>query len=117
VNDSTAITLIVAEPGAVARRLAEGFGWEVTADHGAFAEVAAGVGLRLWLHVPSETTSVLSQGIVLHWAVDDVPAAADRARRSGAEIVREPARMDFGLESALVQVAGGPMVDLTKPLD
>ncbi len=110
-----AITLVVAEPSAVARRLAAAFGWEVTADHGSFAEVVAAAGPNLWLNVPSETTSLIQQGIVLHYAVEDVAAAADRARNSGAEILREPTRMDFGLESALVQIQGGPIVDLTSP--
>jgi hypothetical protein len=35
-----AISLIVLEPSAVAAGLAEAFGWTVSQDHGAFAEVA-----------------------------------------------------------------------------
>ncbi|GAA4425104.1 hypothetical protein GCM10023169_22420 [Georgenia halophila] len=55
-------------------------------------------------------------GGVVHCQVPDVSAATERARASGATIVREPTRMDFGMESAYAQVDGGPIVDLTRPI-
>ena len=111
-----AITLVVDDPSAVARQLGEAFGWKVTADYELFAEVSAGDGLSLWLNVPSETTPLVQQGVVLHYTVDDVAAAANRARAAGADILREPTKMDFGLESALAQIEGGLIVDLTRPI-
>ena len=116
-----AITLIVDQPSAVAGRLRDAFGWTVTQDFGAFAEVTIGDGAMLWLNVPGEPTAavqqaVVQQGVIIHCWVDDVPAATEQARAAGAAILREPTAMDFGMESALAQVDGGPVVDLTRPL-
>ena len=112
-----AITLIVDEPSAVAGRLAEAFGWSVTQDFGSFAEVKADGGATLWLNAPGEPTTHVQQGVLIHCWVADVAAAAERARAAGATILREPTVMDFGMESAWAQVTGGPIVDLTKPVD
>lgn len=98
------------------RHLAADFGWEITQDFGAFAEVHTGGGPALMLNVPSIETTEIQAGVVLHCPVDDVSAATERARAAGATILREPARMDFGMESAYAQVDGGPVVDLTRPL-
>jgi predicted enzyme related to lactoylglutathione lyase len=70
----------------------------------------------IWLNVPSEPTVEVQQGVIVHCQVEDVTAAADLARAAGAAILREPTRMDFGMESAWTQVEGGPIVDLTRPL-
>lgn len=110
-----AVTLIVAEPSVTAGRLADAFGWEVSQDYGNFAEVKAGDGMVLWLNVPGEPAADLQQGVVVHCWVDDVIAAAARAREAGASILREPTVMDYGMESAWAQVDGGPIVDLTRP--
>lgn len=61
-----AITLIVEQPSAVAQRLRDAFGWTVTQDFGAFAEVTAGGGAVLWLNVPSEPSTAVQQGVVVH---------------------------------------------------
>ena len=106
-----AISLIVAEPSQVADRLAGAFGWTVSQDYGAFAEVTTG-SLLLWLNEPSEPTTEVQQGVIVHEFVDDVSAAAERARSAGAAILREPTVMDFGLESAWARVDGGPIIDL-----
>lgn len=112
-----AITLIVEQPSAVAQRLRDAFGWTVTQDFGAFAEVIIDDGgAMLWLNVPTEPTTAVQQGAIIHFWVDDVSAATERARASGAAIMREPTAMDFGMESALAQVEDGPVVDLTRPL-
>ncbi|GAB3917023.1 hypothetical protein GCM10011575_32780 [Microlunatus endophyticus] len=112
-----AVTLIVEEPSAVAGRLAAALGWEVSQDYGAFAEVKAGDGALLWLNEPGEPAAESQQGVIIHCWVDDVSAAAAGARAAGAEILREPTVMDFGMESAWVRVEGGPIVDLTRPVD
>ena len=108
-----AISLIVAEPSVVAARLAAAFGWTVSQDYGAFAEVTTG-SVLLWLNEPSEPTTELQQGVIVHEYVDDVRVAAERARAAGATILREPRVMDFGLESAWARVDDGPVVDLTR---
>ena len=111
-----AITLIVEQPSTIARRLHDAFGWTITQDFGAFAELATGNGAVVWLNVPSDATTALQQGVVVHCWVEDVRSAADRARAAGATILREPAAMDYGMESARAQVQDGPIVDLTRPL-
>lgn len=111
-----AITLIVEQPSTIAHRLHDAFGWTITQDFGAFAELTTGNGAVLWLNVPSETTTALQQGVVVHCWVDDVTSAANKARTAGATILREPTAMDYGMESAWVQVQDGPIVDLTRPL-
>lgn len=111
-----AVTLIVNDPSAVAHRLADTFGWTITQEFGAFAELSPGDGALIWLNVPADSGDALQQGVVIHSWVDDVVAAASRARARGAVILREPTRMDFGMESAWAQVEGGPIVDLTRPI-
>lgn len=111
-----ATTLIVTEPSAVAARLAEAFGWEVTQDYGPFAELSAGEGALIWLNVPSGITSHTQQGTLVHYQVEDVATAVEHARAAGASILREPTHMDFGVESGWAQVDGGPIVDLYRPL-
>ena len=111
-----AITLIVEQPSTIARRLHDAFGWTITQDFGAFAELTTGNGAVLWLNVPSESTTALQQGVLVHCWVDDVTDAANKARAAGAIILREPTAMDFGMESAWAQVQDGPIVDLTRPL-
>lgn len=108
-----AVTLITAEPDVVAGRLASVFGWDVSHDYGTFVEVSAGDGMVVWLSEPSESTTDLQQGVLLHCWVDDVSAAT--AGAAGAAILREPTTMDFGMEPAWAQVEGGPIVDLTRP--
>lgn len=116
-NSINAVTLIVEEPSTVAERLATALGWIVSQDYGAFAEVKAADGALLWLNAPGEPAKDLQQGVIIHCQVDDVTGAADRARAAGAEVLREPTVMDFGMESAWVRVQGGPIVDLTRPVD
>lgn len=111
-----AVTVIVDEPSAVAGRLAAAFGWEVTQDFGAFAEVRDGDSTIVWLNIPSEPTTEVQQGVILHSWVEDVAGAAETAREAGAEILREPTTMDYGMVSAWARVAGGPIVDLTRPV-
>jgi predicted enzyme related to lactoylglutathione lyase len=109
-----AVTFTVQDPSDVAKRLGLAFGWNVTQDFGAFAEVTTG-SLTIWLNLPSESTPELVSGCVLHVAVEDVAAALERARTAGAEVLREPTIMDFGAVSAYARVHGGPIVDLTSP--
>jgi len=111
-----AITLVVNDPSAVAHRLAEAFGWAVTQDFGLFAEVVAARGPLIWLNVPSGMTSLVQQGVLVHCQVNDVSTAAAQACAAGATILQEPTRTDFGTESGWAQVAGGPIVDLYRPL-
>jgi predicted enzyme related to lactoylglutathione lyase len=111
-----AVTLIVNDPSAVAHRLADSFGWTITQDFGVFAELSAGDGALVWLNVPADRSDRLQQGVVIHAWVDDVDAAVNRARAGGAVILKEPTKMDFGMESAWAQVEGGPIVDLTRPI-
>lgn len=59
-----AVTLIVAEPGVVAGRLASAFGWDVSQDYGSFAEVRAGDGMLLWLNEPSDSTIDVQKGVL-----------------------------------------------------
>ena len=111
-----AMTLTVSDPSAVAQRLAEAFSWTVAQDFGAFAEVSAGGETLIWLNVPSTPTTTVQHGVIIHVEVEDVTRAAEQARSAGATILREPTEMDFGMESALAQVEGGPIVDLCRPL-
>lgn len=111
-----AITLIVEEPGVVAQRLADAFDWQISQDFGVFAELKTESGALLWLNSPSEPTTTLQEGVIIHCWVDDVTAATERARAAGAVILREPTVMDFGMESAWARVDGGPVVDLTRPV-
>ncbi|MFT3944505.1 MAG: hypothetical protein QM705_11905 [Ancrocorticia sp.] len=108
-----AVTFVVADPSSVARAMSDAFGWMLSQDHGTFAEIVTG-SIVIWLNGPSQETSALAEGVVLHVEVDDVRQATEQARKAGASILREPTLMDFGVESAYAQVPGGPVIDLMR---
>lgn len=80
-----------------------------------FAELVSGsttIILSPEAMVPTEP----AVGIILHFRVEDVAEALERARRAGATVPRATAPTDWGTESAMI---GGPeriVVDLYRPL-
>lgn len=58
-----------------------------------------------------------ARGVILHFQVDDVSAAVERARSSGGKVLMEPTRTDWGWESAMVAGPEEIVVDLYRPLD
>lgn len=110
-----AVTLMVPHPADLAHRMARAYGWRAEVHGDAFAELTTGDGAVLWLNVVDGPVPSLD-AVVIHCFVDDVTAACERARAAGAEILREPEVMPFGLESAYARLPGGPVVDLTRPV-
>lgn len=60
-----AVTFVVADPSSVAQAMSDAFGWMLSQDHGTFAEIITG-SIVIWLNGPSQETSALAEGVVLH---------------------------------------------------
>jgi catechol 2,3-dioxygenase-like lactoylglutathione lyase family enzyme len=55
-------------------------------------------------------------GIEVALVTDDVPAAVDRARDAGAEVVKRPAEKPWGQTVAYVRDLNGMLVELCTPM-
>lgn len=110
-----AIDLIVPDvPNAVAF-FRDVVGLEVRQSFESFAELGSGsVSLMLSPDalVPLEGT----RGVILHFIVDDVEAAAERASKFGASVLFGPGETPFGTESLMVQGPEGIVVDLFREM-
>lgn len=64
------------------------------------------------LMVPSQPV----RGIVLHFRVENVETALEKARQAGATVLLDITRTDWGTESAMIQGPDGLIVDFYRPL-
>jgi predicted enzyme related to lactoylglutathione lyase len=110
-----ALDLIVEDVPAAAAFFRDALGLGV-AEHGErFAEVEAGP-VRIMLSPDAMVPMARAAGVILHFEVEDVGVAVERARAAGARVLLGPMRTDWGWESALVAGPGETVVDLYRPL-
>ena len=107
------VDLIVADVRGAVRFFRDALGLEPVVEEDMFAELDAGA-IKIMLS-PNEVDLGRTSGVVLHFKVDDVPAATDRVRGAGARVIREPTRMDWGWESALVSGPEGTTIGRYRP--
>lgn len=107
----TSIDLIVPDVPAATRFFAEVVGLVATVAEERFAEIPAGA-VTLMLSPDAMVTMGNARGVILHVAVDDVAAAADRARAAGATILQQPMTTDWGWESCLIAGPAELVIDL-----
>ena len=80
-----------------------------------FAEIDAGP-VTLMLSPDALVPMKSARGMILHFQVDDVAEAVERARGRGATILLEPAPTDWGWESAMIAGPAEIVVDFYRVL-
>ena len=58
-----------------------------------------------------------ARGVIVHFQVEDVGQALKRARSRGATVLMEPARTDWGWESAMIAGPEEIVIDLYRPIE
>lgn len=80
-----------------------------------FAELD-GNGVKLLLSPDAMVPVRPAAGVILHFQVEDVVAAATKARERGVTILKDVFQTDWGWESVLIAGPGEIVVDLYRPL-
>lgn len=81
-----------------------------------FAELDAGA-ITIMLSPDAMVPVDNAAGVILHFQVDDVGAAADKASAAGAKVLKEPFTTDWGWESCLIAGPAGVVVDFYRPTE
>jgi predicted enzyme related to lactoylglutathione lyase len=106
--------VIVEDVPVAANFLISALGWRAaSAVYNGFAELDTG-DLAVMLSTTGPIPRPVVAGMMLRHVVDDVDAAAERARQAGAAVVHGPVDLDFGMRSAVVQGPGGLMLDFAS---
>lgn len=80
-----------------------------------FAELAGG-NTRLFLSPDALVPVANASGVILHFAEENLSAAAQRAAGFGAAVLKGPLKTDWGTESLLVQGPEGVVIDFYRLL-
>jgi predicted enzyme related to lactoylglutathione lyase len=110
-----ALDLIVEDVPGAAAFFRDALGLSVAQHDERFAEVDAGA-VRIMLSPDAMVPIAPAVGVILHFEVEDVGQALERARAAGARVLLGPVRTDWGWESALVAGPGETVVDLYRPV-
>lgn len=110
------LDLIVSDvPGATAF-FRDVLGLTVRVQDTRFAEIDAGP-VTIMLSPEALVPTTPAAGAILHFQVEDVAAAIERARSRGAKVLLEPTRTDWGWESAMIAGPEESIIDLYRPLE
>lgn len=110
------LDLIVSDvPGATAF-FRDVLGLTVRVQDTRFAEIDAGP-VTIMLNPEALVPTTPAAGTILHFQVEDVAAAIERARSRGAKVLLEPTRTDWGWESAMIAGPEESIIDLYRPLE
>lgn len=107
------IDLIVEDVPAATTFFREVLGLAVVMEDERFAELD-GDGVKILLSPDALVPTRPAAGVILHFQVDDVEAAAAAARDRGATILKDVSMTDWGWESALIAGPGEIVVDLYR---
>ena len=106
--------LIVSDVRGAAAFFADALGLRLTANEVRFAEVDVGAGRTIMLSPDAMVPTEPARGVILHFRVEDVHKAVERARSRGATVLLEPVTTDWGWESAMLAGPGGVVIDLYR---
>jgi len=110
------LDLIVRDvPGATAF-FRDVLGLTVRVEDARFAEIDGGA-VTIMLSPEALVPTRPAAGTILHFQVEDVTAAVERARSRGAKVLLEPTRTDWGWESAMIAGPEEVIIDLYRPLE
>lgn len=90
-------------------------GLEIRFGEERFAELDAG-GFTLMLSPDALVPTRPAAGTILHFQVEDVSVAVERARSYGAKVLMEPTVTDWGTYSALLAGPEESVIDLYSPV-
>ncbi|MCS6881458.1 MAG: VOC family protein [Oscillochloridaceae bacterium] len=107
------LDLIVRDVPAATAFFRDVVGLPVRVEDARFAELDGGA-IMIMLSPDALVPVQEAAGVILHIQVDDVEGALERARRSGAAVLLEPTRTDWGTESAMIAGPEGIIVDFYR---
>lgn len=81
-----------------------------------FAELDSGA-VTIMLSPEALVPTKPAAGLILHFQVEDVAAALDRARGRGARVLLEPTQTPWGTESAMIAGPEEIVIDLYRPVE
>ncbi len=106
--------LIVRDVHGAAAFFEDALGLPLPVHEERFAEVDIGEGRRLMLSPDAMVPTEPARGVILHFSVEDVDKAVDRARSRGATVLLEPVTTDWGWSSGMVAGPEGIVIDLYR---
>lgn len=109
------IDLVVRDVPAATRFFQQVVGLPARAAGERFAELAAGP-ITLMLTPDAMVLTRPAAGVILHFQVDDVAAALERARSNGATVLLELTRTGWGWDSAMIAGPEEVVVDFYRPV-
>lgn len=109
------IDLIVADVPAATTFFRQVLGLQVIVEDARFAELD-GNGVKILLSPEALVPTRPAAGVILHFQVEDVGAAAAQARDRGATILKDVFQTDWGWESVLIAGPEEIVVDLYRML-
>lgn len=109
------LDLIVRDVPAATALLSAVLGVEPAFAEERFAEFRLGA-MTLMLSSDALVPMSNAAGVILHVEVPDVDEALERARKSGATVLREPGPTDWGWESAMIAGPDGIVIDYYRIL-
>ncbi len=109
------IDLIVEDVPAAMTFFRDVLGLDVVVEDARFAELD-GNGVKILLSPEAMVPTRPAAGVILHFRVEDVEAAAARAQDRGATILKDVFQTDWGWESVLIVGPEEIIIDLYRVL-
>lgn len=110
------IDLIVPDPSRTAHFLHKALGIELLDAGDGYAELRSGE-MHIMLSPEAMVPMKNAAGVILHFEVQDVPQALEKACRAGATVLMQPTNTDWGWVSSLIEGPDeGVVIDLYSVL-
>ena len=110
------LDLIVRDVPAAAAFFRDVLGLTPRVNEERFAELDSGA-VTIMLSPEALVPTKPAAGLILHFQVEDVAAALDRARGRGVRVLLEPTRTPWGTESAMIAGPEEIVIDLYHPVE
>jgi predicted enzyme related to lactoylglutathione lyase len=107
------LDLIVGDVAGAAAFFRDVVGLALRVDVPGYAELGSG-SMTIMLSAAALVPVSPAAGVILHFEVEDVAVALEKARLAGATVLMEPARTDWGTESALIRGPEALVIDFYR---